>query len=114
MSLLLANFRAIYPEFTDTSIWPDALVDARLQMAQRQTNPLYFDSQARADDAQGLLTAHLLLIGLRTNGATRVSAGSASVQYPTWKRSLQQTLYGQEYERIIRLTGGPRLMRWPM
>ncbi len=111
--LLTADFRAAFPEFADPTAWPDALIDARLQTAFLQINQAVFAEKFL--DAQGYLTAHLLLMTSpgRSAGMSEVQAGSARVQYrqgfgrPT--TSLEQTNYGLEFQRIKRMVGGPIL-----
>ena len=60
VSLTVAEFRALFPEFVDTTSPTDALVQQKLDEAWRRTPPDVWGEQAR--DGQSYLAAHLLAI----------------------------------------------------
>lgn len=95
MSLTLAAFRVLYPEFVATA---DATVEAKIAAALARTDTDAFGDDA--DAAQGLLAAHLLAIA---------PYGQTSRQEGTDKSS---TTYLDEWKRLARARcGGPRLAR---
>lgn len=121
MALLISEFRVFFPEFSNATSYPDALVDARLQTALRIISAAYFG--ARASDAQAYLAAHLLAIGPAAGvvgpGAAmspvEVQDGSTRIRFAESSSaglygSLSRTSYGQIYERMVKLGGGPMVV----
>lgn len=93
--MLLATFRAQYPEFVAVG---DALVEAKLADALSRTDATGFGDDA--DAAQGLLAAHLL--GIAPGGLTARQEGNDKAR----------TSYLEERQRLARARfGGPRLAR---
>lgn len=126
MSLTIAQFREIFPEFSDTTLYPDTLIDSRLLMALHRLGECFFGDLY--DDAQGFLTAHLLLTttsvpgtGGTANGVVEVQDGSTRIRFREQQGSgafgaFDSTGYGQQYLAIVRLLGGgPRIAQrgWP-
>lgn len=121
-ALLISEFRAAFPAFSNTTTYTDLYVSRKLDEAWRQMNPSRLGE--RTSDAQGYLAAHLLTLFPpstvpMTAGAREVqsvTAGRASVTYSssqnasTIEGSLGSTVYGKEYLRLIRLTGGATLI----
>lgn len=85
--LNLATFRERYPEFEQT---PDALVQAKLDAAERSTNSTVWGELA--EDGHGLLAAMLLAHSPYGRDARLVDEEGESV-------------YSKEYNRLARLVG---------
>lgn len=95
MAMLLATFRARFPEFVAVG---DARVEAALADSLSRTDSTGFGDDA--DAAQGLLAAHLLAMG--PGGQTARQEGNDKAR----------TSYLEERQRLARARfGGPRLAR---
>lgn len=110
--LLLAEFRAFLPEFSDTAIYPDSIVNQRLIEAGTIINIQFLGD--RTSFAHGYLIGHLLkkfgpVNALATPpGAQEVasaSAGSSSASFVTsvpGDGELGSTVYGRHYLTLVR------------
>ena len=70
--LAVADFRAMYPEFASTAVYPDVAINAWLSLAYKTLNPdnsVWGDS---IDLGAALFTAHFLVIGARDQKAVAV------------------------------------------
>lgn len=112
--MLLAEFRLEFPEFSNTTTYPDTFVDRRLIQAWSRINEEFFGEQASY--AHGYLTAHLLkkFPPATVGGGTvspevkSVTAGRASITYVTsveagamMTTGLESTEYGRMYLEIV-------------
>ncbi len=124
MTLTVAQFRSDFPEFTDTSLYPDALVNVWMTVASTFTANT--DRWGTLQQIGGeLCTAHYLVLAARNqataqsgstpgtvNGLmTAKSVGDVSASYDTTSVSLtdagfwNQTSYGIQFLQISRLIG---------
>lgn len=113
MAVTIGAFRTRFPQFADEVAYPDALLDEVIAEAGRRISPTFFGD--RADDAHRLLTAHLLVSTVSSASATgiqSVTAGSASITYSSGADAsdLTSTGFGKQYQALIKLIGGARLV----
>ena len=118
-----SDFRAVFPEFTSTTAYPDALINAHIALAgcyisTQNYGDLDFNARAYAIE---LMAAHLLTLDLKASAGTSggglaataggqvISASidgvSVSMTVPPNKDQLQywlnQTPYGSRYLAIL-------------
>jgi hypothetical protein len=131
-SQVVSDFRAYYPEFADTSEWPDADVTRYLEEADSETGSTrwgQYKTSPTSFRARGLYAyaAHKLVLsemrkkavaaGQAPQAMNQVSSkqvGDESIQYavpqPEGAQAqsvgdLDSTLYGQEFLRLRRRAG---------
>lgn len=131
-SQIVSDFRAYYPEFTDTTDWPEATVTRYLEEANGETGSKRWGSYVAnpaSFRARGLYAyaAHKLVLGKMrekavaagqapqpANQVTSKQVGDESIQYavtpPDASKAqavgdLDATLYGQEFLRLRRRAG---------
>lgn len=128
---IIAEFRARYPQFADTAVWPDSVVSAALCEADAQTGSSRWG--AYQDDCHNtkqrgmfFYAAHLLTVYYPNGGNQTPSSdptwgwnskslGDASVSYDTGSSNLSpynawlmSTLYGQQFYRLMKFVSiGP-------
>lgn len=94
MALTLEQFRERFPAFEDT---PEGLVRARLDEAARAVSASSWGP--RADDAHGLLTAHMLALEPMGEQARLKLPGGG-----------ETTTYGRRFEELRKRTHIPLLV----
>lgn len=126
MTLDAAQFRTDFPEFTDTTAYPDSLINFWLALAGKLLNPLRWGDMLTA--GQELFIAHNIVLEARAKLAadkggipgaslgvqSSKSVGPVSVSYDT-ASALEEgaghwnlTIYGTRYIRLARMLGaGP-------
>lgn len=115
--LTVAQFRQQMPAFADVVAYTDVYLSDKLDETARQMSVSRLGE--RLSDAQKYLTAHLIVMfppsgvsGTAAREVASVTAGRATVSYVnsqlahTVHGSLESTVYGKEYLRIVALTGG--------
>lgn len=120
-ALTIAQFRVLLPVFADAAVYSDLFLANALDEAWRQMNPDRLG--VRTSDAQKYLVAHLITLfpptgaaGTAAREVASVTAGRATVSYVNSQGaspisgSLESTIYGKEYMRIVALTGGATLV----
>jgi hypothetical protein len=107
--LSVADFRAEFPEFADTFAFSTDLIQRKLDQAERRISWDYLGD--RADDAQGYLAAHLLLMSTNASlgmGVQSVTGGPISVSYAGASADgsgYGATGYGREFLALVQLAG---------
>lgn len=113
MTVDVASFRTKFPQFASTTVYPNDLVDDRIQEATSQVSEDWFGDDY--DLAIYYLSAHLLVYnsgGSGVSGApvSSVTAGSASVTYAVSAPSsggseFDATSFGRRYKYLERSRG---------
>lgn len=119
MNLTVSQFRSDFPEFSDATAYPDAMISSRLALAPGYVDETRWDASAVL--GAELVAAHFLVLAKRAqNGAgsgavtgvlTSKSVGGVSASYDI--QSLQEvgagmwnaTSYGIQYRTLARLFG---------
>lgn len=134
--LTLEAFRALFPEFEESEAYPDALLNARIEIANLRINEERWRNLS--DYGRALMVAHYTALwkrnqlettridaqgnrvitqapGLNNGTIASKSVGSVSVSYDTHVSLLDDagfwnlTLYGQEFWQLVTLIGMPGL-----
>lgn len=121
--MTLAEFRARYPEFASTTVYPDVIVQDWLDTADTFLVPERWGTSLNL--GIGLFTAHFLALGRQSalsgaNGAApgvssgvvaSKSLGGASISYESIQGSFNNagawalTTYGRQYWTLFRMIG---------
>lgn len=130
---LLKDFRTLFPEFSDKDAFPDIIVIAKAELANRRINPVRWRNLS--DYGRSLMVAHYLALwkftqlqnkvgpdgkititavpGMSSGRTASKTVGALSVSYDTTLGSLADagfwnlTTYGQEVWQMIGLIGMP-------
>jgi hypothetical protein len=123
MAVTVASFRSTFPEFTDTTLFPDASITFWKSVASQLVNPSRW--KAMTDTGVMLLTAHYVVFAARdaasaeAGGIPGESQGvisgktvdslsysvDTSVVAGAAKGDLALSSYGLRYSRLARLFG---------
>lgn len=105
MPITIQQFRTRYPQWSDSTAYPDAYLDDVIQEASRCVADAFFGN--KADDARLYLSAHILVMTSRGRGegVAAGAAGPASVAYRSAPENLDLTGYGQQFKRLVRVIG---------
>ncbi len=115
MALIVQTFRARFPEYSDTAIFPDSYVQTFIDDALEDVDQTKFKTSI-ADRITAYLAAHYLTVGESSkNGNTGTSApiasqsvGEVSVSYAVNNAEkgsdayFNSTTYGQQYLALLR------------
>ena len=121
--LTVSQFRADFPEFSNTTTYPDTLITYWLAVAALLVDPARWGTLATA--GQELVTAHYLVLGMRDRAAaaagnapgqvvglqTAKGAADLNVSYGyenvlvEGAQAWNQTTYGQRYFMLARMFG---------
>ena len=77
MTLDVAGFRAIFPEFADTTATPDTLISFNLALAYDSLNPIVWG--ARLDAGAAYYAAHYVALALQRAAALKAGASPGMV-----------------------------------
>ncbi|CAM2295246.1 DUF4054 domain-containing protein [Ralstonia mannitolilytica] len=83
-----ADFRATFPEFSDTTKYPDASIEFWMGIAVSLVNPDRWG--VLTDQGVSLVTAHHLVMGQRDQAAAAVGGAPGEVKGPTASKSVDK------------------------
>lgn len=99
-----ASFRAAFPEFSDTIIYPDAQINFWLGLAASLLNPDAW--QDMLDYGTQLYIAHHLVIGARDQQVSAAGGNPGAVQGPIASKSVDKVSMAFDAQSVVMENGG--------
>ncbi|KWF81302.1 hypothetical protein WL94_28450 [Burkholderia cepacia] len=94
----IAQFRQTFPEFANTTLYPDPVVQIWLTVAVSLVNPLRW--MELTDIGIGLVTAHHLAIGMRDQNTAVVGGVPGQVTGPQTSKSVDKVSASQDTSAV--------------